>query len=617
MKPGRSLERDVLLNLGLVAVLASALMLALILVAFRAQLLEERSRASMGVNLLLQASLENAMLKRDVPGLADIVQRLGGHQGIRRVMILNPSGEVRFASEAPAIGRRYPQLTIAGPGPKADAAFVHDDAGEEVLRSIIQVRNKTPCEGCHGAVAAHPVNGVLIVDYEAREIRHKAWVGAVAFSLAGIAVLALILGLLWRLLRRRVLLPVARLSEASADIETGRLDRPVAVSGEDELAGLAARFNRMAARIAAQMAKIRTHETYLQQVLDGLPDGVRVIDAADKRIALANRAYCEQLGVEHAATIGKACYASSHRRESPCVDTLVSCPLVECREEGTRLKATHRHLRADGTTLAVEVHAARIGIGGKAYIVESIRDLTQVARVSHEQRLSELGLLAAGVAHEIHNPLASIRLVVQGLAREIKSGGSEPARVSDYLELVDGEIDNCIAVTRRLLLLSRQPEGRRQIVDVVAAIDDTARLLDFDAQARGIRQMFLPPVAPIHVLADEGELRMVLLNLLQNAHHAMPQGGIVRVSAMAQGGEVAIEVADDGCGIAEEHLEHIFDPFFSRRADGVAGTGLGLTIVKNIVERFGGRIEAASAPGKGACFTVRLPLASSATVEAS
>lgn len=613
----RSLERDVLVRLGLVAAVASAFMLLIFLLAYRTQLLEERARSSLGVNLLLQASLENAMLKRDVPGLSDIVQRLGEQPGIRRVMILNPSGEVRFASEAPAIGRRFPDLAKFDPEPGAASTFVLDDMGEEILRSVNPVRNKTLCEGCHGTVEAHPVNGILVVDYDAREIRRHAWTGAAAFSLAGLVVLALVLGLLWRLLHRRVLLPVAQLSEASAAIEAGQLNRKVAIAGGDELAGLATRFNRMAARIAGQMAEIRAHEAYLQQVLDGLPDGVRVIDVAEKRIVLANAAYCAQLGVGHAATIGQTCYGSSHGRDASCIATLVSCPIVECRTDGDRLKATHRHVRADGHPLAVEVHAARIGIDGKAYIVESIRDLTESARISHEQRLSELGMLAAGVAHEIHNPLGSIRLVVQGLAREIKAGGSEPEKMGSYLELVDDEIDNCIAVTRRLLLLARQPEGRRQIVDVAAAIDDTLRLLDYDAQARGIGQEFLAPGTPIHVLADEGELRMVLLNLLQNAHHALPGGGKVSVRAEVAGSEVAIEVADNGRGIPADHLEHIFDPFYSRRADGVAGTGLGLTIVKNIVERFGGRIEVVSVPGAGARFTFRLPLATAAAAEAS
>ena len=616
MTSSRSLERDLLMRLGIAALAASFLLLVVFFLAYRIQLQDERANASLGVNLLLQASLENAMLKRDVPGLAEIVRRLGDQPGIRRVMILNPGGEVRFASDAQSLGHRLPELVAVVPGTGPGAEFVRDALGEEMLRSINPVRNKPPCEGCHGSVGAQPVNGILVVDYDAREIRRKAWLGAAALSLAGLGVLVLMLGLLWRLLHRRVLLPVARLSEASAAIEAGRLDQHVSIEGGDELAALAGRFNRMAGRISEQMAEIRTHEAYLQQVLDGLPDGVRVIDVVDKRIVLANRAYCRLHGENLGAVIGQPCFSSSHRRETACIGTMVVCPIAECRNEGDMLKATHRHQCADGRALHVEVHAARIGIGDKAYVVESIRDLSEVARISHEQRVSELGLLAAGVAHEIHNPLASIRLVVQGLLREIGTGVSDPGKVGQYLGLVDGEIDNCITVTRRLLLLSRQPESRRQLVDVVAAIDDALRLLDYDAQARGVRQEFRPPSSPIHVMADEGEVRMILLNLLQNAHHAMPEGGVVTVRAEVRDNEVTIEVADSGCGIPAEYLEHIFDPFFSRRADEVTGTGLGLTIVRNIVERFGGGIDVDSVVGEGTKFMVRLPLASAATAEA-
>jgi signal transduction histidine kinase len=200
---------------------------------------------------------------------------------------------------------------------------------------------------------------------------------------------------------------------------------------------------------------------------------------------------------------------------------------------------------------------------------------------------------------------------VQGLAREVRDGRHDPARLGDYLGLIDGEIDNCIAVTRRLLLLSRVPSASRQLIDVVAAVDDTLRLLDYDARSRGIEQQLRRPESAVHVLADDGELRMALLNLLQNAHHAMPQGGRLTARVGVAGAEALIEIADSGIGIPPEILPQIFDPFFSRRADGEAGTGLGLTIVKNIVERFGGRVDVDSAPGRGARFTIRLSLASS------
>ena len=611
MVPGSSLKRDVLIRLAAVATAASLLMLVLFLSAYRAQLETERSHASLGFNLLLQAALENAMLKRDVPGLADIVARLGEQPGIRRVMILNPAGEVRFSSAAGMLGSKRPDLVPTDPHAVPLAAFDRDAEGVEVLRSINPVANKSQCTGCHGPVAARPVNGILVVDYDAAGIRRQAWFGASAFAAAGAVVILLLLALLWRLLNRRVLEPVARLAEASGAIENGGLDRRVDIAGDDELARLGQRFNDMAGRLAEQMARIKAHDTYLQEVVDGLPDGVRVFRVADRRIVLANRAYCEQLGQPREAAIGSTCHGSSHGCDTPCAATLVSCPLHECRTAGDHVKATHRHQRADGAVFPVEIHAARADIDGEAYIVESIRDLAAAARISHEQRLSELGLLAAGVAHEIHNPLASIRLGVQGLSREIRDGRHDPARVSDYLGLIDGEIDNCIAVTRRLLLLSRAPLASRQLVDVVTAVDDTLRLLDFDARSRRIEQRLERPVGPVQILADDSELRMVLLNLLQNAHHAMPHGGSVTARITIEGGEAVIEVVDSGSGIAPEILPQIFDPFFSRRGDGEAGTGLGLTIVKNFVERYGGRIAVDSSPGRGTRFAIHLALATS------
>jgi len=283
---------------------------------------------------------------------------------------------------------------------------------------------------------------------------------------------------------------------------------------------------------------------------------------------------------------------------------------------GDRLKATHHHQRADGSAFAVEIHAALTelddGCGHERYIIESIRDLGQAARISHEQRLSELGLLAAGIAHEIHNPLGSVRLGVQGLAREIQVGHIAQEQIVDYMNLIDQEIDNCIAVTRRLLLLARPPTNSLQLVVINDALQDTLRLLDYDAQTRGIQQEVDLPTLPLRILADEAEIRMILLNLIQNAHHAMPHGGVLH-ARLAQAEDMAeIEIADNGIGMEPEIWAHIFDPFFSRRADGITGTGLGLTIVKNFVERMEGTIAVNSVFGQGTRFLIHLPLADTA-----
>ncbi|MBL8488253.1 MAG: HAMP domain-containing protein [Rhodocyclaceae bacterium] len=610
------LKRRILLRLLIAAGLLSALLLAAFLAAYRGQLENERSRASAGFNLLLQAALENAMLKRDVPGLREIVERLGTQPGIRTVMILNPAGEVRFASAPDLLGLHRPEL-VPGAGARGPAtAFLHREDGAEVLRSVNPVRNKAACRECHGDAAAHPVNGILVVDYDAGEIRQHAWGSAAAFTGAGLLVLLILTLVLWRSLNRQVLQPVAALARASAELEAGRLDRRVAATGDDELADLGRRFDRMAERLQDQLARVRAHEAYLQAILDSLPDGVRVIRVADGRIAMANGAFARQVGLPLDKVVGETCHRASHGRDAPCVATLVTCPLQALHQVGDTLKCTHRHQKADGGTFPVEVHAAMVELEAEGrrerYVVESVRDLSQAARVSHEQRLSELGLLAAGIAHEIHNPLASVRLGVQGLARDIRTDRCTPGEIGNYLDLIDNEIDKCIEVTRRLLLLSRTPEEAPQVVDLATALDDAVRLLDYDARIRGITQdLALPPVA-VRVLADEGELRMVFLNLFQNAHHAMPGGGTLTVTVAAHAAEAAITVADTGVGIAEDVLPHIFDPFYSRRADGVAGTGLGLTIVRNIVQRYGGNIGVESSPGRGSRFLLRLPLAEAA-----
>jgi len=606
-----SLNRRLLRGVLLVAAGASLLFGALFLGLYRQTLEQERADASLHLNRMLQATWENAMLKRDIPGLRDIVARLGELPGIRDVLILAPNGEVRFASDPNKLGKLLPAVAGATSAGKPISRFETLAGGGEVLRSINPVPNREPCKPCHGPAASHPVNGVLVIDYDAAPIRASARKSAAALLFAGACVTALMLATLWLLLHRHVIKPLAALDRTTQAFGAGDLTPRAPLYAEDEIGRLARHCNEMAGRLAAQMAQIKAQEAYLQQILDGLPDGVRVISVADLKVVLANRAFCEQIGEPLAAIQGRPCYATSHGRDTPCPPSLLVCPWAELKEVGATLKARHRHRRSDGSQYPAEVHAVLVEIGAEKtrYLVESIRDLGQGARISQEQRLSELGLLAAGIAHEIHNPLGSVRLGVQGLAREIRAGRIEPEQIAAYMDLIDKEIDNCVAVTRRLLLLARPPDNALQLVVLNDALADTVKLLEYDAHQRGIEQECLTPATPLRILADEAEVRMIFLNLIQNAHHAMPQGGKLTARLSQEGGVAVIEIRDTGVGMSEEVQARIFDPFFSQRADHVKGTGLGLTIVKNFVDRRHGTITVTSAPGQGAAFTLRLPLA--------
>jgi signal transduction histidine kinase len=614
--PVRYLSHRLLRGVLLVASGASLVLGVLFLGLYRDQLIQERSDVSMQLNRMLQVTWENAMLKRDVDGLRDIVSKLGALNGIRDVVILSPGGEVRFASDPNKMGQVLSAITQKITPGNPVTSFETQASGGEVLRSINPVPNRAACTACHGPVAANPLNGVLVIDYDAAPIRASAMRSAILLMLAGTAVIALTLLTLWLLLRRHVIMPLAGLDAATRALAAGDLTVQAQPAANDEIGRAALSFNSMAQRLSAQILLAETQQQFLQTLLDGLPDGVRLIRVADLQVVLANHTFCQQVGQPAQTILKRPCYQYSYGRTEPCVPTLTVCPLVELKEVGSKLKASHYLKRPDGNVFHAEIHAVLVeldnGQGRERYIVESVRDLGQISQISHEQRLSELGLLAAGIAHEIHNPLGSVRLGVQGLVRELHAGKVTQGEIIEYMRLIDQEIDKCISVTRRMLLLSRPPISSLQLVVANEALTDTLMLLEFDAHTHGISQQIEVPEQPLRLLTDEADIRMILLNLIQNAHHAMDTGGTLVARLFAAEGYAVIEIADSGVGIPPDILARIFDPFFSRRSDGVTGTGLGLTIVKNFVERMGGTIKVASNVGQGTQFRIRLPLAETA-----
>ena len=169
------LTRKLLAGLALGLILASLVFLALFIETYRAQLSQERANASEQVTHLLQVSLENAMLKRDLPGLSEIVERLGQQPGIASVRIINPSREVRFASapEHRGTSLSFEDLGCPACGAAVDlpgsTSLMTDGKGREFLRSVAPIHNKPPCAACHGAAADHPVNGILVVDHDGHD----------------------------------------------------------------------------------------------------------------------------------------------------------------------------------------------------------------------------------------------------------------------------------------------------------------------------------------------------------------------------------------------------------------------------------------------------------------
>ena len=613
---GRSLGLRLLALLAVLMAASSAIFLVAFLWLYRSQLAQERAFASTQLSMLFQASLENAMVKRDLPGVREILRRLGRQPSVHGVMLANPEGQIRFASHARLLGKPVVRREMAACGaecpgswpPKRPYTRFYDDATlGMVLRTVKPIFNKPVCTPCHGPLEKNPVNGVLIADFDASGLRKNAALTAAGMAGAGGLTMLLTLLAAWAFLRRAVLAPVQALRGAAARLAAGDLSARAEVRSDDELGTLAAAFNTMAERIQGLITRIRAHDAFLQALVDAVPDGIRVI-GPDHRLRLANRAYCRQVGLDHEEVMTRPCFAA-HGRKEPCPDSLVTCPLeAASRGEKKPLKVMHTHARADGGTLSVEIIAAPLrGAEGEALVVEAIRDLSAQISVTQEQRLAELGQLATGVAHEIHNPLASVRLGLQAMIRAAERGRPKE-EIFAYLEKVDEAVDQCIDVTGKLLKLSMPPTGHAQIVDLSEVVRDITTLLRFEAERQKVR-IDLDVHAEHRVVTTEGEMRMLVLNMVQNAFHAMPEGGRLAISSRRAGAMVELSLADNGVGMDEETKRHIFDPFFSRRADAAEGTGLGLTICRAIAERHGGSIRVESAPGAGATFIISLPAA--------
>jgi signal transduction histidine kinase len=222
------------------------------------------------------------------------------------------------------------------------------------------------------------------------------------------------------------------------------------------------------------------------------------------------------------------------------------------------------------------------------------------AEVVQSEKLATLGYLAAGMAHEIRNPLNSITLFMQ----LIKSGLEEEEK-SEYIDKIFKEVDRIDGILRKLLAASRRPKFEIMDVLVNQVIDSTIEIFKPQRELHkiGVERDYrsIPPA----IQADPSEIEQIFTNLFLNAIHEMPNGGVLRIQLDHDDRDIFIRVSDTGGGIPPEHLANIFDPFFTTKS---MGTGLGLSVVLRIVKTYEGKIEVEKSDALGTTFLVRLPL---------
>lgn len=304
-------------------------------------------------------------------------------------------------------------------------------------------------------------------------------------------------------------------------------------------------------------------------------------------------------------------------------------PLRKLVAESRRITAGDLHHRIRINT-ADEVAELARAINEMTEAFQTIRDhlneevKQRTKEVVRSEQLASVGFLAAGVAHEINNPLASIAMCAESLesrvpavlavsghsiddeSREAESQARDLAIIQKYLRRIQDEAFRCKGITEKLLDFSRSSTVLREETDLRGLVNDVIEIVETLADYRDRSVDFLVAEA-VRAWVNPAEIKQVILNLLTNALDSLEPGGRVQVRLQRQGELVELLVEDNGCGMTEEVLRHLFEPFFTRRRQG-RGTGLGMSITYRIIQEHGGTIDVHSAgPGQGSQVRVVLP----------
>ncbi|HKO96066.1 MAG TPA: ATP-binding protein [Pyrinomonadaceae bacterium] len=371
-------------------------------------------------------------------------------------------------------------------------------------------------------------------------------------------------------------------------------------------AGLTVEVERRTAEVEAQ-------RRFIEAIIDGLPLSLYVIDRDYNVVAWNRNRELGELGIPRGSVLGKNIFSVLTRQKRE----LLEPEFARVFETGEIQRIEHESTTPNGRVRYWLISKIPMWIdrsGQVSHVItvgEDISARVEANRaVARAEKLAAVGRLAAGVVHEINNPLATISACAESLESRLKEGAfAESDALEDfreYLGLIRSEAFRCKSITNGLLDFSRTRTAEHSTLNLVDVISSATRLLAHQQRGGGINfQENIPDDLP-PVSGDPGQLQQVIIALSTNAVDAMPDGGVLSISAESNGSQVLVSIRDTGIGIPPEHLTKIFEPFFTTKEVG-KGTGLGLAVCYGILTEHGGSLDVQSAVGIGTTFTISLP----------
>src|SRR5262245_6070552 len=409
-------------------------------------------------------------------------------------------------------------------------------------------------------------------------------------------------------------LPCVTKGETIAFIGLGRTTRGELLTSEDvellmTIAGyvaIAIENSKLYESIHEKAEELRRLKDYNESIVESISVGVAVI-GLDDRIEGWNTKMESLMGLGRAEAIG-TCLADHFPRN--LIDAIHSRTKPSLNGGSDALKLYKFPLGVNTDTLVVDItltplFGRRGEVSGQLMILDDKTERVKLEdQLIQSEKLTSIGLLAAGVAHEVNTPLAVVSSYSQMLYKQLHEDDPK----GKILDKIIKQSFRASEIVNSLLNFSRTSGSEFRLVDLHTVVGDTLSLLEHQFKTSKVRaKREFSSTAP-QVFGNQGKLQQVFLNLFINAKDAMPDGGELLVRTSSQDSVFRIEVLDTGVGIAEEHLKKVYDPFFTTKELG-RGTGLGLSVTYGIIQEHSGKISVDSKPGQGTCFTLEFPAA--------
>jgi two-component system sensor histidine kinase AtoS len=398
--------------------------------------------------------------------------------------------------------------------------------------------------------------------------------------------------------------PVDSLLDAIRKLKGGNLD--YRISGlTDEFGEVAAAFNDMAGSLKENIYRIEDSEKRYRMLFENASDAIFILEAEGihaGRIVAANRAAADMHGYSHEELL------TMNITDLDTPETAQDAPAKIRRIlSGERVKGELTHHKKDGSLIYVEMSAGLIDFGSHRYILAVDRDITERKQaedaLQRVEQMKVVGELSAGLAHEIKNPLAGMKVSIEVLLCELNLSDED----RDVLKRVIDEILRIELLMKELLNFARPPRPQPAIVDINKVLDRAAILSVKNPSFSSVKVVKEYDKRAPGTMADPMQLQQVFMNLLLNAAEAMPRGGMLTLKTLYEenSNSLQIMISDSGKGIEDKALARIFQPFFTTKAK---GTGLGLAITKRLIEQHDGSISVRNNPEGGATFRIVLPV---------